>query len=177
MLTRSLLVVATTCATLGVLHAQQPASTCAAQEYRQFDFWVGEWEVHAGGRLAGANSITREHGGCVLVERWVGVRGMTGTSLNVYLPSKNQWHQTWADSTGRLLQLYGEFQDGAMRLTGSGLNGGLTLDRTTWTPNPDGTVRQLWEQSTDGGRTWSVVFDGLYRRRRSAAAAADAARD
>ena len=36
-------------------------------------------------------------------------------------------------------------------------------DRITWTPNGDGTVRQLWESSTDGGATWSVAFDGTYR--------------
>ena len=27
----------------------------------------------------------------------------------------------------------------------------------------DGTVRQLWELSGDGGLTWQVLFDGLYR--------------
>jgi hypothetical protein len=32
-----------------------------------------------------------------------------------------------------------------------------------FTPNPDGTVRQLWEQSPDG-ETWTAVFDGLYRK-------------
>ena len=27
----------------------------------------------------------------------------------------------------------------------------------------DGSVRQLWEASQDGGATWSVLFDGLYQ--------------
>jgi hypothetical protein len=36
-------------------------------------------------------------------------------------------------------------------------------NRITWTPHPDGSVRQLWEQSTDEGKTWQVAFDGLYR--------------
>ena len=44
---------------------------------------------------------------------------------------------------------------------------GLTLQqRITWTPNADATVRQLWETSEDGGKTWSVAFDGRYVRRR-----------
>lgn len=33
-------------------------------------------------------------------------------------------------------------------------------ERITWTPNADGTVRQHWEQSTDGGKTWTTAFDG-----------------
>jgi hypothetical protein len=36
--------------------------------------------------------------------------------------------------------------------------------RITWTPLGGGRVRQLWESSTDGGKTWSVAFDGLYVR-------------
>ena len=34
----------------------------------------------------------------------------------------------------------------------------------TWTPNPDGTVRQHWEISSDAGKSWTTAFDGLYRR-------------
>lgn len=36
--------------------------------------------------------------------------------------------------------------------------------RVTWTPQPDGRVRQLWESSSDGSKTRTVVFDGLYAR-------------
>ena len=39
------------------------------------------------------------------------------------------------------------------------------IGRTTWTPNPDGSVRQHWESSTDGGETWTTVFDGVYTRK------------
>jgi hypothetical protein len=42
--------------------------------------------------------------------------------------------------------------------------GHTARQRVTWTPQPDGRVRQLWESSSDGGRTWTVVFDGLYAR-------------
>jgi hypothetical protein len=30
---------------------------------------------------------------------------------------------------------------------------------------PDGSVRQLGERSTDDGKTWSVTFDLLYRKK------------
>ena len=36
--------------------------------------------------------------------------------------------------------------------------------RITWTPRPDGTVRQHWQTSLDGGATWTTAFDGAYRR-------------
>lgn len=38
------------------------------------------------------------------------------------------------------------------------------LQRITWTPAIDGSVRQLWESSADAGRTWIVMFDGRYVR-------------
>jgi hypothetical protein len=38
------------------------------------------------------------------------------------------------------------------------------MERISWTPLPRGDVRQLWERSADGGRTWTVIFDGRYSR-------------
>ena len=141
-------------------------SPCQAPEFAQFDFWLGEWEVlNPKGARAGTNSITRMHGGCVVAEAWRGASGVTGSSFNVYTPSTRRWHQVWVDSSGMLLQLEGEFIDGAMRLQGTGLTPeGATFNRVTWTPRPDGTVRQLWETSSDRGQSWRTVFDGMYRR-------------
>jgi hypothetical protein len=162
----------------------QGAPTCGSPEHRQFDFWLGEWDVYSGSQLAGTNSITSEHDGCVIAEHWVGTSGLTGSSLNVYDAATRRWHQTWVDSSGSLLLLNGRFADGAMRLAsdavsdahdtdpGSDARRG-TLDRITWTPNADGTLRQLWEQSTDGGRSWTIAFDGVYRRRAGSAAPSD----
>ena len=36
------------------------------------------------------------------------------------------------------------------------------LHRITWEPLESGEVRQTWDRSTDGGDTWSNLFDGLY---------------
>jgi hypothetical protein len=54
-----------------------------------------------------------------------------------------------------------------MRLSGEHLyrNGKRELIRGTWTPMPDGRVRQLLEQSRDEGESWYVWFDGVYVRR------------
>lgn len=147
--------------------AQDPPSRCTAPEYRAFDFWIGEWNVHgANGQLAGTNSIERVIGGCVLHERYETGRGYSGESFNVYDAPRKVWHQTWVDSGGLLLVLEGGIQDGKMVLEGqtTGADQKITRHRISWTPNADGSVRQLWE-SADSIGEWTVVFDGTYTRR------------
>jgi hypothetical protein len=145
---------------------QKPAPACQTPEFSQFDFWLGEWEVvNAKGTRAGTNSISRTHGGCVVLERWSGNGGVTGSSFNIYTPATKKWHQIWVDNGGTLLQLEGEFSNGSMRMQGEGLTPkGPMLNRITWTPRDDGTLRQVWEISTDAGKTWQASFDGTYRK-------------
>ena len=158
------------CMAAGPLDAQ-PQPACTVAEYRQFDFWVGEWNVTLpNGRAAGTNHIQSINAGCGLREEWKGAGGSTGTSLNAYDPVSGRWHQTWIGSDGTFLLLDGGLRDGAMELSGvtTGANGSKTLHRIRWTPlggSPPG-VRQLWESSTDGGKTWTVAFDGKYERLR-----------
>ena len=143
------------------------AGPCDGPAFRQFDFWVGDWQVHRpDGKLAGNNRITREYGGCVIHEHYTTGHGYSGESLNIYDAARGVWHQTWVDSSGLLLQLEGRFRDGSMVLQGqtTGKDGALTRQRITWTPNPDGSVRQLWEMARTGG-DWEVAFDGLYTHR------------
>lgn len=136
--------------------------------YRQFDFWVGDWDVfNPAGRQAGTNSIQKIAGGCALLENWKSVMGGSGKSLNFYDPSKDKWVQKWADSSGEIIPTEGEFKDGAMRMKGELIqrDGTKTLYRGTWTPLPDGRVRQFLEESRDGGKTWNTWFDGYYKRK------------
>lgn len=135
-------------------------------ESRQFDFWLGEWDVtNAAGKLAGTSKI-ESIAAAGLLESWTGATGYTGRSLNAWNAAKKQWQQYWVGSDGGVLELSGGLVDGRMVLAGEhGVKGGRRLERITWTPNADGTVRQHWEQSADGGKTWTTAFDGLYRRR------------
>jgi hypothetical protein len=143
-------------------------SPCLAPEYRQFDFWVGDWDVlDPKGNVVGTNDITREYDGCVVQEHWVarGPQEQRGSSFNTYDPGTKQWHQTWVDSTGGFLLLDGAFTDGRMVLEGEMRNRrGLLKHRIAWTPLDGGRVRQFWETSADGGKTWNVAFDGTYVR-------------
>lgn len=144
-----------------------PAPACTGPEHRQFDFWLGEWNVYGpAGKLAGTNSIRREIGGCVLHERYDTGRGYSGESFNIYDEPRKVWHQTWVDSSGLLLQLEGGLKDGKMILEGEtrGSDQKITKHRITWSANPDGSVRQLWESSAPNGE-WTVAFDGRYTRR------------
>jgi len=156
-------------ALLAALPTVTPASPAAPPVSHDFDFWVGDWEVtvRATGKRAGSNQIEARHGGRVLVENYTTPGAYTGMSINAYDARAKRWHQCWMDSSGLVLDLYGGLAGGSMVMTGETLraDGTRQLERITWTPNADGTVRQHWEQSADGGRTWSTAFDGLYTRR------------
>jgi hypothetical protein len=150
------------------LQAQTPVPACAAGQHRQFDFWIGVWDVHqADGKLAGRNTITRAYGGCVIEEHYVGARGYAGGSLNIYDASRGRWHQTWVDNGGLLLELDGAFRDGKMVMEGETLDsaGAVQKQRITWEPLPGGKVRQHWQQSTDAGASWSTLFDATNTKR------------
>lgn len=144
-----------------------PPRSCAGAEHRQFDFWLGDWQVRtADGKPAGANTIERRLGGCVLHESWRGTSGHRGHSYNIYDAPRRQWHQTWVDDEGLLLQLDGGLTDGKMILSGETIDsaGRRIRQRITWERLDRDQVRQLWESSADGGRTWTIAFDGIYRR-------------
>jgi hypothetical protein len=142
----------------GLGHAATPPAACSSPEHRQFDFWLGDWQVHKpDGAFAGINRITREYNGCVIHERYATGKGYSGESLNAYDAARKVWHQTWVDDSGLLLTLEGRWTGKSMVMEGG-------KQRITWTPNADGTVRQLWE-AADGKGAWSVVFDGRYTKK------------
>jgi hypothetical protein len=149
-----------------------PPTPCSQPECRQFDFWIGEWEVTGPqGSVAGHNSIQKVLGGCALHESWKSANGASvGHSYNIYDATTGRWHQTWVDNSGTLLQLDGGFVGGKMVLTGSrppAQPGAMdVMQRISWEKKSDNEVRQLWETSPDGGQTWSVAFDGTYRRKK-----------
>lgn len=134
---------------------------------RDFDFWLGTWEVRgADGKVVGHNRIEAVHGGCAVQESWQAASGVAGTSLSFFDPARKRWRQLWVDRTGGIIELEGGLLGSAMVLEGTSLqpDGSQTKVRGTWTPLPDGTVRQVFEGLLDGA--WQVAFDGTYQRRR-----------
>ena len=160
---------------VALVGAQSPPApappACQTAEYRQFDFWVGAWDIYLpDGQKAGENRIEPISEGCALLEHWSGRGGFTGKSLNIYDRDDKRWHQTWVDSSGGLLMIAGSLVDKRMVLSSEsaspGAAAGKVQQRIAWTPNDDGSVRQLWESSADAGKTWTVAFDGKYVRRK-----------
>ncbi len=146
-----------------------PPQVCVKPEHRQFDFWVGRWDVFARGsdRLVGHSLVEKLYGGCVLRENWSGLGGSTGGSLNVYQAVTGRWRQTWADSVGGWTEYSGQLVGADMRFIATETDlrtGALLVRRMTFSPLADGSVRQLIEVSADSGTTWKVDSDLSYRR-------------
>lgn len=148
-----------------ILAQAAEGNSCEGPEYRQFDFWVGNWTVeNAAGEQAGTNRIELVLKDCALHESWEGAGGGRGYSYSIYDRRTASWHQTWVDDQGRLLQLDGRLEDGRMVLKGKnpGPNGGVIVHEVTWEKIDGGRVRQVWSISRDEGDSWSTVFDGVY---------------
>jgi hypothetical protein len=148
---------------------QAPPPACVTPEYRQFDYWIGEWEVFgANDQKIGTNTIARISGGCALLEQWQAAGGGAGSSINFYDAADKQWHQVWMGGNGVALRLSGGLADGAMTLSGGDriTPQGTVRDRIRWTVLPDSSVEQLWSTSSDSGATWSAGFRGIYRRKK-----------
>jgi tetratricopeptide (TPR) repeat protein len=148
---------------------QKPCAYSA--ESRQFDFWVGDWDVvlTVGGGSAGRSHIERTIGDCVIWENWtsLGNTGYSGKSYNVYNSNLKRWEQFWVDNAGGMIHFYGGLKDSVMDFY------------TDDIPQPDGTnlkrhlqffnlapdkVRQFSQGSKDSGKTWSVEYDLTYKR-------------
>lgn len=161
-------VAATIAASASASAQAPPPPVCETEpEFRQFDFWVGTWEVYnaTNDQRAGTNHIESRHGGCLLVENWTSVGGIDGTSINYYDSVRGTWRQYWV-SGGYSIEIEGGLDaEGRMVLEGE-LHAYRSRQavpfRGTWTPNPDGSVRQLFEQLDAETGEWVVWFDGRY---------------
>lgn len=142
-------------------------TACLEDQYRQFDFWLGEWEVtDTEGNLAGHNSITHAENGCVILEHWSGARGSTGRSFNYFDPGDRKWHQLWIAPGAVIDYAGGPEGDNTMKLEGTIAyrNSGVFPFRGSWVLNEDGTVTQSFEQYDPVTDDWSDWFTGIYRR-------------
>jgi hypothetical protein len=171
------LLLTATCLLAAIGYAQQGSTSaaapapkpkpCTAPEFRQFDFWVGTWDVEVKGKIVGENFVTKEQDGCLIVEHWRALRQpSTGSSFNYYDVSDKKWHQLYIANNGiaqSFPPIAGTFADGKMTLVNE--EDPKNSSRWSWTAMPDGRVRQMAVQSTDGGKTWTTVWDSLYYKR------------
>lgn len=139
---------------------------CSAPEYRQLDFWLGDWDVFDAGDSKPSMRIQVEKilDGCALRESYKDVNGMVGESFNIYDASRKVWHQTWVTNRGALLVLEGGMENGRMvlRATETTKDGPVQW-RAFWIPQ-GAEVRETAETSSDGGKTWKPKFDIIFRK-------------
>jgi len=151
--------------------------------FDDFDFWLGEWNVYApglDGQYAGMNVLTKVNGGCLIFEDWASVTGGGGDSMNFYDPLAGAWRQVWV-SSGIVIDYTGGLdENGTMLLEGEIFYHNLPEEnqrapfRGMWTPQPDGTVIQHFQQQGANGE-WADWFIGHYIRIEDDPRAAEAA--
>jgi len=136
-------------------------------EYRQFDYWVGDWDVYNKfGAVSGHNRVRLILGDCVVEENWASKLGGEGKSFSKYNPHSRRWEQYWVDDQGDTTFFHGQlegtnlvFHSETTDADGTSMVRRLTFFRL----GPD-KVRQFSEMSTDGGKIWKPEYDLTYIR-------------
>ncbi len=139
----------------------------ASSEFRQFDFWIGDWDAkNPQGLTVGSSSIQLILGSCVIFENW-STPVSSGKSFNIYDKNTKKWHQNWVDDKGAYTHYIGELVDGKMVYVADTMqNGKKTLAKMTFTKLSNGDVRQFGESSVDEGKTWTTTFEFVYVRKK-----------
>jgi hypothetical protein len=155
------------------LQAQKP---CSRPEYRQFDFWVGEWEAFGlNGQKAGDSKISLMLDSCVILEEWTSAtvnRGLryAGKSFNTWNATSKQWQQTWVDNAGGSNEyLVGRFEDNKIIFSSSSFKFSkdtIAVRKMTFTNLSPVKLRQHGQISKDNGVTWATEYDLEYRRKK-----------
>ncbi len=137
-------------------------------QHKQFDFWVGEWEVTSNGQVIATSSIQRIIDSCVIFENYLQKDGYNGKSFNFYDSVLGKWRQTWVDGTGTVGEFVGEYKDRALQYEGEShrKDGRKILRKMVFSSLGADKVRQYSEASSDGGKTWKAAFDLIYIRKK-----------
>ena len=147
-------------------HGSAPLA-CTAAESRQFDFWIGEWELERSDGARARVRVTSTHDGCVIQEDFDASPAMplTGRSLASWDPQTRGWKQTWVDNFGSFFTFTGGFENGRMTLTAPYVNAGkASLHRRVWSSITSDSFEWDWVTSDDDGKTWRPAWKFTGRR-------------
>jgi hypothetical protein len=159
------------CTSVAATAISPVSSDCMAPEYRQFDFWIGDWDTFesdpAGGKSIARAQVKSIAQGCAIHELYEQNDGLIGDSILSYNAVRKQWQQTWVTNRGAFMLLWGNFKDGKLVLEGEVhmRNGKTVMQRITWKAEGKG-VRESAVMSKDGGKTWTPAFDVLFLKRK-----------
>ncbi len=150
-------------------HSQNKSKTpCTTAAYKQFDFWVGSWNVYdAKNNLIGKNNVVKMKNACAIQENWSSKTSTSkGTSYNYYNAIDKSWNQVWVDNAGGSLILKGFYKHNKMVLKSNLISGkkGAYYNQITWFKNSDGSVTQLWELLDVDNTSFNEIFRGTYKK-------------
>ena len=137
-------------------------------EARQFDFWVGHWNLTWPGG-SGTNRISLALDSAVILEEFNGGESMAlrGMSVSVYDRRAGAWKQTWVDNQGGYLDFVGGFNGQRMILQRSAtIEDNTVLQRMVWQNIAVDSLDWNWERSDDQGKSWKTLWPIHYVRKR-----------
>ena len=148
------------------------AQEVSLEDSTLFDFWVGDWSLTwttADGKTEkGNNHIVKILDQKVIQENFKdGKDSFKGTSLTVYNPRKKSWHQAWADNQGGYFDFEGRV-DGDKRIFSTQVKeiaGAQVVQRMVFYDIKPNTFTWDWEQSKDGGKSWTLQWRINYERK------------
>ena len=134
---------------------------------REFDFWLGEWDLTWEGGGEGTNSVYHDFDGRVIVESFDARPSLDlqGMSVSTYDVDAGCWKQTWVDNRGFHAHAVGELVDGEMDLRFHRVDDGqLALFRMRWFDIRPGSLRWSYGRSYDRGASWETLWEISYTR-------------
>lgn len=146
-----------------------------AQDGSEFDFWVGNWELNweynDSTKGHGINRIAKKLDDKVLQENFEALdtgpySGFKGTSISVFNPANKTWHQAWADNQGGYFNFAGDVGEGEriFKATVKQPDGKNLELRMRFYDIEENSLTWDWEQSTDGGKNWTLRWRIYYKR-------------
>ena len=160
------------CLPVLALYGQQQTSPCKTNpSYRQFDFWIGDWDVYGlNGKKAGDSKIELILDSCTILENWKSTNGgYAGKSFNTFNSTTNQWQQIWVDNMGGSTEYLEGKREGAKMIFQTGpfnfSKDTVAVRRLTFYNLSADKVRQHGEITKDNKATWKTEYDLEYRRK------------
>ena len=136
------------------------------QPERQFNFWLGKWDVTWGEDSKGTNHVLRILDDKIIQENFSSP-DLKGMSVSSYDAERKLWCQTWVDNSGSYLDFTGAFEDGKMILSrDAAVRGEACKQRMVWYNIETDQLDWNWERSDDGGNTWRILWQIKYKRKK-----------
>ena len=154
------------------------AKPCAGPEFRQLDFWIGDWAVKIHARASPTSDQWSDAGGtqhvhsilsgCAIEENFSaeGAPAWAGRSFSTFDGITKKWRQTWVDDSGGYIPLDGGPEGTEFALYGPPreIQGLKFQMRMVWSHITADALRWEWQRSTDGWQTNTLMMAIDYTR-------------